>query len=63
MDLETLLKTIDSLSPQEQDQVHKHLLDLEAERWDQALESAAIAFRGDSTDELDFHQLGAQPGR
>jgi hypothetical protein len=51
MDLSTLLKAVDTLSPDELEQLRRHVLELEAEGWDQALEAAAIAFRGDSTDE------------
>jgi hypothetical protein len=50
MDFPTLLKEVDALSPEQQAVLRQHLLDLEAERWDQALEAAAVAFRGESDD-------------
>ena len=51
MDFDTLLQEVDALSPEQQEALRQHLRDLAADQWDQALEAAAIAFRGDSTDE------------
>jgi hypothetical protein len=51
LDFDTLLKEVDALSLDQQEALRQHLLELAADQWDTALEAAAIAFRGDSTDE------------
>ena len=50
MDFPNLLKAIGALSPEKKEKVRQHLLELEVQEWDKALESAALAFRGDSTE-------------
>ncbi|MCC7205868.1 MAG: hypothetical protein IT323_01090 [Anaerolineae bacterium] len=57
MDFERLLEVIDTLSPQELEQLKAHLARREqnqvrdAEAWGMALEAAAAEFRGDSSPE------------